>query len=51
MQELQMLLQKKQVFIQKAVEEIQKNNTEKAIKYLNIENGLTVEMTKILERK
>ena len=46
--EIQELLKKKQIFIKKAITEIQKGNMDSAIKLINIDGGFNLEMTKII---
>ena len=58
----QELLEKKQIFIQKAIEEINNNrdakkprsgkaNATNAIRYINIDSGFNTELVKILETR
>ena len=47
--EFQELLKKKQIFIKKAITEIQKGNNEQAVKLINIDGGFNLELVKILE--
>jgi len=47
--ELQSLLNKKQKWIQKAIQEVQKGNYEKATLFVNLDSGFNVSIIKMLE--
>jgi len=48
---LQEILQKKQKFIQKSIDAINKGNIELAVQNINIDSGLNIELINIIKEK
>ena len=48
-QEFQELLKKKQLFLQKAIDSLNKKDNDRAITFVNIDSGINLKLTNILK--
>jgi len=50
-QKFQQLLLKKQSFVQQCIRELQQKNKDKAVKLINIDSGINIEIVKLIEKE